>query len=158
MLRNKNSAIYQGDGSIMNDNLHSTVSEFDRLVGALEGLPDVVHSKPTTIRAMLPLIGIARSFIVQTYRQRDKGDTIFLETVGGEERSIRLAIPPQVAEAIARQRESLGVKSRSKAAKAVMADRVARGESPHLHLLDPKVRKKAALARARKAAAKREAK
>jgi hypothetical protein len=106
-----------------------TISEFDRLVGALEGLPDVTKSKPTTIRAMLPLIGIARSFIVQTYRQRDKGDTIFLETVGGEG-TIRLAIPPQVAEAIARQRDALTGKVRSKVGKQVMADRMARGEKP----------------------------
>lgn len=112
----------------MNDT-HMTISEFDRLVGALEGLPDVVKSKPTTVRAMLPLIGIARSFIVQTYRQRDKGDTIFLETVGAEG-TIRIAIPPQVADAIARQRESLTGKVRSKVAKQVMADRMARGEKP----------------------------
>lgn len=112
----------------MNDT-QMTISEFDRLVGALEGLPDVVKSKPTTVRAMLPLIGIARSFIVQTYRQRDKGDTIFLETVGAEG-TIRLAIPPQVADAIARQREALTGKVRSKVAKQAMADRMARGEKP----------------------------
>jgi hypothetical protein len=135
-----------------NDN---TISEFDRLVGALEGLPDVVKSKPTTVRAMLPLIGIARSFIVQTYRQKERGDTIFIETVGHGE-TIRLAIPPQVADAIARQRDGLGTKSRSKAAKATMADRIARGETPHRHLLDPKVRAKASAARARgRAAAKK---
>lgn len=135
----------------MND--ERTLSEFDRLIGALEGLPDTVKSKPATIRAMLPLIGIARSYIVQTYRQKDRGDTIFLETVGSEG-SIRLAIPPQVAEAIARQRDALGAKNRSRSAKAAMADRMARGETPHLHLLDPKVRKKAAAARAAKRAAK----
>ena len=106
-----------------------TISEFDRLVGALEGLPDVTKSKPTTIRAMLPLIGIARSFIIQTYRQREKGDTIFLETVGGEG-TIRIAIPPQVADAIARQREALTGKVRSKVSKQVMADRMAAGHKP----------------------------
>jgi CRISPR/Cas system-associated protein Csm6 len=135
-----------------NDN---TISEFDRLVGALEGLPDVVKSSASTVRAMLPLIGIARSFIVQTYRQKDRGDTIFIETVGHGE-TIRLAIPPQVSDAIARQRDSLGTKSRKKAARAVMAERIARGETPHQHLLDPKVRKKAEEARARgRAAAKK---
>lgn len=112
----------------MNDTVN-VITEFDRLIGALEGLPDVVKSKPSTIRAMLPLIGIARSFIVQTYRQRDKGDTIFLETVGGEG-TIRLAIPPQVADAIARQREALTGKVRSKVARQTMADRMARGEKP----------------------------
>lgn len=113
----------------MNEQTQHTIAEFDRLVGALEGLPDVTKSKPTTIRAMLPLIGIARSFIVQTYRQRDKGDTIFLETVGGEG-TIRLAIPPQVADAIARQRDALTGKVRSKVAKQVMSDRIAAGHKP----------------------------
>lgn len=113
----------------MNEQTTYTLSEFDRLVGALEGLPDVTKSKPSTVRAMLPLIGIARSFIVQTYRQRDKGDTIFIETVR-EGEAIRLAIPPQVADAIARQREALTGKVRSKVGKQVMADRMARGEKP----------------------------
>lgn len=106
-----------------------TLSEFDRLIGALEGLPDVVKSKPSTVRAMLPLIGIARSFIVQTYRQKDRGDTIFIETVGSEG-TVRIPIPPQVADAIARQREALTGKSRSRAAKQVMADRMAAGHKP----------------------------
>jgi hypothetical protein len=117
-------------GNILNETqTTSVVSEFDRLVGALEGLPDVTKSKPTTVRAMMPLIGIARSYIVQTYRQKDRGDTIFLETVGSEG-AIRIAIPPQVAEAIARQRDALTGKVRSKNAKRVMADRMARGEKP----------------------------
>jgi len=113
----------------MNNDHTTIISEFDRLVGALEGLPDVSKSKPTTVRAMLPLIGIAKSFIVQTYRQKDRGDTIFLETVGGEG-TVRIALPPQVADAIARQRDALTSKVRSKAAKAVAADRKARGEKP----------------------------
>jgi hypothetical protein len=107
---------------------HPAISEFDRLIGALEGLPDVVKSKPSTIRAMMPLIGIARSYIVQTYRQKDRRDTVFLETIGGEG-SIRLAIPPPVADAIARQREALTGENRSKAAKQTAADRKARGSA-----------------------------
>ena len=65
----------------------------------------------------------------QTYRHREQGDTIFLETISAEG-SIRIAIPPKVAEAIARQRDSLTDKSRSKAAKATAADRKARGVVP----------------------------
>jgi hypothetical protein len=41
-------------------------------VGVLEDLPDVVKSKRSIIRAMMPLIGIARSYIVQTYRRRKR--------------------------------------------------------------------------------------
>lgn len=112
-----------------NDNPDRQISEFDRLVGSLSQVPppDVVKSKASTFRAELPLIGLHRSYIVQTYRHRELGDTIFLETVGGEG-SIRIAIPPQVADTIARQRESLSKQLRSKLSKQSMQDRMARGE------------------------------
>jgi len=102
---------------------------FDRLIGGLHGLPDVVCTAPSTVRAIVPLIGSAQTFIIQTYRQREQGDTIFLECVSGEG-SLRLAIPPKVADVIARQREALTDKSRSKAAKAVAAERKAAGILP----------------------------
>jgi hypothetical protein len=102
---------------------------FDRLIGALHGLPDVVSCKPSTVRALTPILGLAQTFIIQTYRQREVGDTIFLECVSGEG-SFRLALPPQVSDAIARQRDSLTGKSRSKAAKALAAERKERGEVP----------------------------
>jgi hypothetical protein len=136
---------------MINDSIN-VVSEFDRLVGALEGLPDVTKSKPSTLRAMLPLVGIARSYIVQTYRHREQGDTIFLETVGGEG-SVRIAIPPQVADAIARQREGLTGKVRSKIARQVAADRKARGVMPAFLLEEH--RGKAKKARAKKAKARK---
>jgi hypothetical protein len=106
-----------------------TDNTFDRLIGALHGLPDVTVARPSTIRTLSPLIGAAQTFIVQTYRQKDSGDTIFIECVSGEG-SFRLAIPPKVSEAIARQRESLATKTRSKAAKAVAQERKERGEVP----------------------------
>jgi hypothetical protein len=49
---------------MFNDNTDSQISEFDWLVGVLQDLPDVVKSKPSTIRATLPLVGIHRSYIV----------------------------------------------------------------------------------------------
>jgi hypothetical protein len=102
---------------------------FDRLIGALEGLPDVIKTKPTTIRTLSPLLGASQTFIVQTYRQREQGDTIFIECVTADG-SFRVAVPPAVSEAIARQRDALTGKARSKAAKAVAADRKERGERP----------------------------
>jgi hypothetical protein len=102
---------------------------YDRLVGGLKGLPDVIEVKPTTIRTVSPLLGLSQTFIVQTIRQREVGDHIFLETVS-REGSLRIALPPQVADAIARQRESLTARSRSKAAKRVAQERKDRGEQP----------------------------
>lgn len=102
---------------------------YDRALGQLDGLPDVVHTKATTINVLTPLVGAAQTFIVQTFRQRDQGDTVFLIAVSAEG-SLRLVIPPRVTEAIARQRDALSAKSRSKAATALAADRKARGEVP----------------------------
>lgn len=112
----------------MNDNTKMPDS-FDRLIGALHGLPDVVTTKPSTIRTLVPFLGSAQTFIVQTYRQKDNGDTIFIECVHGDG-SFRLAIPPKIAEAIARQRDALGGKMRSKTAKALAQGRKERGEVP----------------------------
>lgn len=50
---------------------------------------------------MVPVLGESATFIVQTYRQKDVGDTVFLEHVS-KEGSFRLAIPPAVTAAIKR--------------------------------------------------------
>lgn len=102
---------------------------FDRTIRALDGLPDVVKTKPSTVRALTPVLNLSQTFIVQTYRQRDQGDTVFVEYIGAEG-SLRLALPSVVADTIARQRDILTDKSRSKAAKAAAADRKARGFVP----------------------------
>jgi hypothetical protein len=102
---------------------------FDRLIGALHGLPDVAVSAASTIRTLSPLIGAAQTFIVQTYRQREQGDTIFVECVSAEG-SFRLAIPPKVADTIARQRDALTGKVRSRISRAAAQDRKARGIAP----------------------------
>jgi hypothetical protein len=103
--------------------------QFDRLLGGLLGLPDISSTKPSTIRTVTPIVGTSQVFIVQTYRQRDVGDTIFLECVN-KEGTVRLAIPPAVAEAITRQRDALTGKTRSKAAKINAQARKERGELP----------------------------
>ena len=100
---------------------------YDRMVGALEGLPDVLKSRPSTIRALTPLIGDSQTFIVQTSRQREQGDFIFIEIVS-KDGAIRVALPPKVSEAIARQRDGLTTRSRSQASKRVAQDRMERGE------------------------------
>lgn len=102
---------------------------FDRLLGSLHGLPDVTTTKPSTMRTITPLLGTSQMFTVQTYRQRDRGDTIFLECVS-KDGFIRLAIPPAVADAIARQRDALTGKVRSKIGKANAQARKDRGEAP----------------------------
>ena len=102
---------------------------YDRMISALSGLPDVVHSRPTTIRTLTPLLGNSQTYIVQTYRQKERGDTIFLESMG-REGSLRIVLPPQVAEVISRQRDVLTTKNRRRAAKHVAQERMDRGEMP----------------------------
>ena len=102
---------------------------FDRLLGSLHGLPDVAHTRPATVRVITPLLGNSETFIVQTYRQVEQGDTIFLER-SNRDGSLRIAIPAKVADVIARQRDALTAKSRSRAAKRAAQDRKDRGEAP----------------------------
>jgi hypothetical protein len=109
--------------------LNNLPDNYDRLLGALHGLPDIASTKPSTVQAVTPITGISQTFIVQTYRQREVGDTIFLQCVS-REGTVRIAVPPQVSDAIARQRDILTGKTRSKAAKAVAEARKERGELP----------------------------
>lgn len=113
----------------MAEQQYRTVDKFDRMMGALTNLPDVTRTKPSTVTVVSPLIGEAQTFIVETYRQREIGDTIFMQYVDSE-KSVRIAIPPAVADAIARQRDALTSKVRKKVAKTQAAARKARGELP----------------------------
>lgn len=103
---------------------------FDRKMGALYGVPDVLSTTPTTIQVAVPMVGDTETFIVQTYRGKDPaGDTVFLQHVNSEG-TVRIALPPAVTSLIARQRDSLGARARRRAAKAAAADRKARGIMP----------------------------
>jgi hypothetical protein len=102
---------------------------FDRTMRSLMGLPDVVKGKETTIRHMTPVAELAQTFIVQTFRQKDVGDFLFIEYLDPEQ-SFRVVLPPSVADAIARQRDALTSKNRKRAAKAEAARRKAQGIEP----------------------------
>lgn len=102
---------------------------YDRAIGSLTGLPDVVHSRPSTIRVVEPVLGHSQVYIVQTYRQKEQGDTIFLETMG-RAGSLRIVIPPKVVTAIMRQHDALTTKNRSETGKKVAQERKDRGEEP----------------------------
>jgi hypothetical protein len=103
--------------------------KFDRLLGGLANLPDVTHSKPSTVVCVSPIIGAAQTFIIQTFRQREVGDTVFLQYVD-DAGSMRIVIPPAAADAISRQRDSLTTKVRRNVGKAQAMARKARGELP----------------------------
>lgn len=105
----------------MSDN---QIHKYDRQYGSLIDVS--IKTKPTTIKVVQPVTGRTETFIVQTLRHED-GDYIFLERAD-EEGLVRLALPPKVANAIASHRDALTKRSRSRAAKTVMANRIAAGE------------------------------
>ena len=82
------------------------VDPFDRLLGTIDGLPDFAKSRPSTVTTVMPILGNAQTYVVQTYKERDGGFTVFLQMVDAEGRA-RIAIPPKVTAAIYRQRDSL---------------------------------------------------
>ena len=106
-----------------------SISYFDRMMGNLHGLPDVVSAKPTTLRVVPPLGLGTHLYAVQTFRQREIGDTVFLEHVS-EAGTTRLVIPPTVVETIVRQRDALTTKVRVRTGKQIAADRKALGLKP----------------------------
>ena len=109
--------------------VYKTVDKFDRAIGSLQGIPDVTKSKPTTIVTASPLIGESQTFVVQTIRQPEVGDWVFIQYMDSSG-SVRMAIPPKAADAIARQREAVTTKVRRRVAKEQAAQRKARGEVP----------------------------
>jgi hypothetical protein len=107
---------------------------FDHTLAALIGRPDVVSTKPSTKQIVPPLgIGGVATFNVRTFRELVDGqasrDAIFLECYDAKG-ATRLMLPPEVADVIARQREALTAKSKSRASRKTAADRKARGEAP----------------------------
>lgn len=84
---------------------------FDRVVGRLEGMTGVVSTRPATVTTVLPMLGDAQTYVVQTYRDEDGSFWLLLQhfAAGG---GVRIPIPPKVVQTIYRQRESLVKTSR----------------------------------------------
>jgi hypothetical protein len=104
-------------------------SAFDRAFRSVHGRPDTSHVGATTIRSVTPILENAQTFVVQTYREREQGDWVFVEYVGTEG-SVRIALPPAVTAAIGRQRDALTSKNRKTAARAEAQRRKAAGIKP----------------------------
>lgn len=128
---------------------HGNADKFDRTLGNLDGLPDVVQTRPATIR--VTDIVSTETFIVQTVRHI--GDIVFIEHVR-DGQTTRIVLPASVTELIARQRDAV-----SYLAKRQQGRRLAEAQKdapPRRNpLLDPKVRAKALAARKLKAAKRR---
>jgi hypothetical protein len=85
---------------------------FDRILGALTGVPNHRLSRASTVTTILPILGNAQTYVVRTMRT-DRGEYIgFVEMIDAQGK-IRIAIPAKAMAAIYRQRESLSKQTRS---------------------------------------------
>ena len=108
----------------MND---STITPYAKIRGGLQGV--ALFTKPSTVRWVRPLDGESETYIIETCRQDEIGDTIFIEALSGDT-VVKIALPPKAAAAIASQRESLTSRRRSAAGRArAQADKAA-GRAP----------------------------
>ena len=107
----------------------SMPDEFDR---TRDGLGGMVSKTKEVVIPTVPLFGVGggRSWILQTIRQQDVGDTILLQLIGPANEGFRLVLPPKLTSAIGRQREALTARSRKRAARAGAATRKAQGVEP----------------------------
>ena len=112
---------------------------YDRLLGALDGLPGVLSTKPAIAQQVTPILGTSQTFVIRTVRQQERDEqsdatpaafTVFLEHSSRESGLIRLVFPPKVTDLIARQRDALTTQARKRTAKRVAAERKQRGEVP----------------------------
>ncbi len=118
------------------------IDRFERILWTVRKMPFIVHSNEITQTIVSEDSIGADTFIVQTFRQKDIGDTIFFTHIHGDH-ATRIVIPPRIADTIARQRAGLETKSRRKAAKAIAADRASRGIKPNTAGLEAYRRKRA---------------
>ena len=102
---------------------------YDKKIRSLEHVPDVTKSKATTIRTVTEPLETLETYIVQTYRHRELGDTVSIEFMDMHGH-YRIALPPSVVNVIIRQRDALSTVSRKRAAKAEAARRKAAGIQP----------------------------
>jgi len=124
----------------MNDNERSALGDaYDQMSRKLTDRPDTVKST-ASIKTTSPL-GVVERWTIETYRHplppkknqkpgvEVRGDTILLEHGSGE-RYLRLIIPPEVTEAIARMRDAVATKNRKRGAKKAVQTRAELGIEP----------------------------
>ena len=103
--------------------------EFDRQLGALDGVPGVLRTRESTVRNVTPIIGAVQTWILQSVRDEEGRVTVFLE-LASRDGHTRLVLPPRVTQMLDRQRDRLAARSRSRAAKTAAETRQQAGIVP----------------------------
>ncbi|MGB2713261.1 MAG: hypothetical protein WBC51_03720 [Vicinamibacterales bacterium] len=60
----------------MNDDVRSPgmPDHYDRLLGALDGLPGVLSTKPAIAQQLTPILGTSQTFVIRTVRQQERDE------------------------------------------------------------------------------------
>lgn len=113
------------------------IDAYDRQLGDILATRGAIAGKMFVKDIVEKITGRAQTFQVQTYRvmapidgkedQTQAQFWMFVKFIEGRE-AIKLAIPPSVCDAIARQRDALATTARKRTAKRVAQERRARGE------------------------------
>lgn len=88
---------------------------FDRVIGAIDGLPGVDKSRPSTVTTVHPIIGDSQTAVVQTYKT-DDGFIAFVQ-IGSAEQYTRVVLESKVMAALYRQRDALITTGRKRRAR-----------------------------------------
>ena len=121
------------------------VDPFEKNLARLVGLPGGAHTQPTVVQSV-DFYGNVSSFMVQTVKW-DEGVSIFLTEVrGGDERPVRIVLPPKVVATILRQQDACTRMVRSRHGKRLAETQRANG-ALRPGGFTPEMRKKAAATR-----------
>lgn len=113
-----------------------TIDRFDAALGNLTGLPGGLETKPSTIQVVVPVVGKAETFIIQTIRHeigKDRNDepifgfTQFVQITSAEGTK-RIVLPPEASDKLFSQREALASRVRKRAAQKAVQTRKDRGD------------------------------
>lgn len=105
---------------------NNTVSKYDRLRGGLEGVAQ--FTSPSTIVNVETLTGREETFVVERCRT-EHGDYAFVRLMD-ESGVTRIALPPKVLNALARQYDSLTTNGRIRRGRAIAKARKEAGLEP----------------------------
>jgi hypothetical protein len=100
---------------------------FSRRLRELTDNPGAIRAS-STIQTQ-DFYGNAESWIVDTFRQ-DGAETVFLQRISADPQPIRIVLPPDVTDAISRQRDRCVTVARRRGARTAVATKRAAGIDP----------------------------
>lgn len=101
--------------------------EFSIRLRELTDNPGAVRASSTINR--IDFYGRSETWVIDTFRH-DGGETVFAQRINADETPLRFVMPPEVTQALARQRGRAVTSVRKRGARQAAATREARGIKP----------------------------